>query len=808
MAASIPAQGARAYHAVMPERDVTLIAPLSGPVLAIEDAPDPVFSQRLLGDGIAIEPTSDTLLAPCSGTVIQLHRSGHALTIAAESGAEVLLHIGIDTVSLGGRGFRPHVAQGARVRVGDRLISFDADRVARAAPSLQTMIVIANGDHHRIEWRASGAVEAGRSTLLVVRESAAADAAAAAAASPGAVVERAATVGHGGGLHARPAALVREAARPFAAHVTIHRGERSADARSVVKLMALSTARGESVMVRATGTDAAEAVAAVVRAIEMVSAEDPAPAEPPRRPAATSSAGGGNGIPGVSASPGLAIGRAVRLDHDEIELPERGGEPEAERAQLTAALAAVQEEIAAAIRTARARGAGKEVGIFEAHAALLDDPDMGSEMDGGIAAGESGGHSFRRVVRSRCAELKATGNRLLGERAADLRDLERRVLRTMVGAAAPAPELFPASILVADDVGPSDLTRLPRDRLVGLCTSRGGATSHVAILARSLGIPALVAVGGRIEELEHGTELLLDADAGEVDPAPTAARLAAARSELAARAEKRAARAAAAATPATTRDGHSIEVAANIATEADAHEAVQNGADAVGLLRTELLFLERDTLPDARRAAGRLPGGDRRAGRPHRDHPHARRRQRQGAPRCLPLEPEPNPALGLRGIRTSFARPDVLDTQLRALARGAPRLRLPHHDPDGRRRRRAARGVRARLAELAAPDELPAARRDDRGAVGRDPGRPAGQRRRLPVDRHQRPHPVHAGDGPHPPGPGAAVRRPAPGGAPPRARHGGGRARATAPGSACAARWPATSTRSRCWSASASPSCR
>ncbi len=672
----------------MPAPDVTLVAPLSGPLLPIEEAPDPVFSQRLLGDGVAIEPVSETLLAPCDGTIIQLHRSGHALTIAAASGAEVLLHIGIDTVSLGGRGFRPHVAQGARVRTGDRLISFDADRIARAAPSLQTMVVVANGDRHRIEWRGSGVVEAGRSRIMVVRASGG-EREEAASAEGG--LETQAVVGHGGGLHARPAALVREAARPFSARVTIERGGRAADARSVVKLMALGAAKGESVTVRGVGGDAAAAVAAVVAAIERVSADE-AVAE-----AAPAIATTGR-LAGVSAAPGLAIGRVVRLDHDEIELEERGAGAAIERARLAEAIGAVQEEIAQAVRTARARGAGKEVGIFEAHAALLDDPELGAAVEAGIESGEGAGHSFRRVVRGLCEELKATGNRLLAERAADLRDLERRVLRAMVGAEAPAPELFEASVLVAEDVGPSDLTRLPREKLFGLCTARGGATSHVAILARSLGIPALVAMGERIGELEHGREVLLDADAGEVDPAPTAARLAQAAQEIAARAEKRAARAAAAATPAETRDGHRIEVAANIATEADAREAVKHGADAVGLLRTELLFLERDTLPDVgeQRAAYQAVVdalGGRRAIIRTLDVGNDKEL------RCLPLEPEPNPALGLRGIRTGFARPEVLDAQLRALAAVRPasacRIMIPMVADVGELRR-----VRARLEEL------------------------------------------------------------------------------------------------------------
>lgn len=674
----------------MPAPDVTLLAPLSGPLLPIEEAPDPVFAQRLLGDGVAIEPTSETLLAPCDGTIIQLHRSGHALTIAAASGAEVLLHIGIDTVSLGGRGFRPHVVQGARVRTGDRLISFDADRVARAAPSLQTMVVIANGDRHRIEWRAAGVVEAGKSRILVVRASGEEREE---AASGAAAHQHSAVVGHGSGLHARPAALVREAARPFSARVTIERGGRSADARSVVKLMALGAGKGETVLVRGAGMDAAAAVAAVVAAIERVTAEEPV-AEEVAPVIATAGRLGG-----VSAAPGIAIGRVVRLDHDEIELPERGDGAAVERARLAEAIGAVQGEIAEAVRVARARGARKEVGIFEAHAALLDDPETSAGVEAGIEAGESAGHSFRRVVRGQCADLKATGSRLLAERAADLRDLERRVVRAMVGAEPPAPELFASTILVAEDVGPSDLTRLPREQLAGLCTARGGATSHVAILARSLGIPALVAMGARIGQLEHGREVVLDGDAGEVDPAPSEERLAAAAREIAARAEKRAARAAAAATPADTRDGHRIEVAANIATEADAREAVKHGADAVGLLRTELLFLERESLPDVgeQRAAyqaivdalgGRTAiirtldvGNDKEL-------------------RSLPLEPEANPALGLRGIRTGFARPEVLDAQLRALAAVRPasacRIMIPMVADLGELRR-----VRARLAELA-----------------------------------------------------------------------------------------------------------
>src|SRR5262249_43146893 len=140
---------------------LSLVAPLKGPVLPLDATADPVFSGRMLGDGVAIEPLSATLLAPCAGVVCQAHRSRHAVTIRASNGAEILLHVGIDTVTLGGRGFALHVTEGERVVAGQPLITFDADEVARSAPSLQTMVIVTNGDRFSIDWRAEGHVEPG-----------------------------------------------------------------------------------------------------------------------------------------------------------------------------------------------------------------------------------------------------------------------------------------------------------------------------------------------------------------------------------------------------------------------------------------------------------------------------------------------------------------------------------------------------------------------------------------------------------------------------------------------------------------------
>src|SRR4051812_29253479 len=130
----------------VPSSDLRIIAPLAGILVPLERVPDPVFAQRMVGDGISLDPTSDVLLAPVAGTVTQLHDAHHALTITTDGGVEVLVHVGLDTVKLRGEGFSPRVKLGDRVEVGQPVLGFDADLVARRARSLLTEIVIANPD--------------------------------------------------------------------------------------------------------------------------------------------------------------------------------------------------------------------------------------------------------------------------------------------------------------------------------------------------------------------------------------------------------------------------------------------------------------------------------------------------------------------------------------------------------------------------------------------------------------------------------------------------------------------------------------
>lgn len=653
---------------------ITLAAPLSGLALPLSAVPDPVFAGGMMGAGLAIEPLSSTLLAPCAGEVIQLSATGHALTLRAANGAEVLLHIGIDTVKLGGAGFTPLVATGAQVACGQPLIEFDIDAIARRAPSLLTVVVVSNSDAMTLSDSASGPVQAGAAGLLTIRANCAGEAPAPTASTAPACSDSA-RVAHEGGLHARPSALLQGVARRFDAQLDIEFNGQRANARSVTALMALGVGEDDRVTVHAGGAQAAEALAAMLAALQTATAAGHAPAAPVTAPVTALAARSDGKLGGVCAAPGMAVGSVVLLAQQERVLDEHGHGVEAELAALTRALAQVQQAVAQEVAQAAARGAHAESEIFGAHLALLDDPELQQAAEGFVHDGCSAAFAYRRAIRRQCEVLLALDNALLAERVADLKDLERRVIDALLGAAPELAELPPQAVVVADDLTPSQLTRLPRERLAALVLARGGASNHVAILCRALAIPSLVAAGDAVLALAAGSTVWLDAGEGWLDPAPTAANLAAARQQIAEREARRDSLRRHAAAPARTLDGVAIEVAANIVNAAEAAEAVRHGADGVGLLRTEFLFAHRSDAPDEaeQRAAcqavldaldGRTAiirtldaGGD-------KEVPY------------LPLPPEDNPALGLRGIRTGLAMPAVLDSQLRALLSLTPLSRL------------------------------------------------------------------------------------------------------------------------------------
>ncbi len=269
----------------------------------------------------------------------------------------------------------------------------------------------------------------------------------------------------------------------------------------------------------------------------------------------------------------------------------------------------------------------------------------------------------------------------MSERVDDLLDLESQVLLTLNGEAPIVVRNLPErALLIAEDLKPSQLVSLDATRLAGICLAAGGPTSHVAILAAAMGIPALVALGPSLLDVAEGTWLVLDAEQGNLATAPDQTALAAAEQTLAARQQRKQAERAAAHADCRTADGVRIEVFANLGSLAEAQVAVAHGAEGCGLLRTEFLFLEREAPPDEEEQLHQYQGiATALAGRPL-----VIRTLDIGGDKPIPYLPmpaEPNPALGLRGVRTSLWRPDLLHVQLRAILRVQPpgqcRILLP-----------------------------------------------------------------------------------------------------------------------------------
>ncbi|MDN7819883.1 phosphoenolpyruvate--protein phosphotransferase [Burkholderia vietnamiensis] len=697
---------------------IVLLAPLSGPIVALADVPDPVFAGGMFGDGIGIDPLAGRLVAPCAGVVSHLARTGHAVTITTPQGAQVLLHIGIDTVELNGQGFTARVEDGAHVAPGDLLIEFDQDVVARSAHSLVSVIAIANSDAFDVVERASGFATAGETPLLTLRANGAAAGQATQAAHATATatsaheVRRQIVLTQPGGLHARPAARARESVRGFDATVDVQFDGRHASIASVVGLLGLGAGEGATVELIGRGAHAQQAVDAVAREllreahgeVEETPARLRSPAPPTLRHDDGAARAGApldpNTLAGVCAAPGIAVGTLVRLDDADIVPPEpASGTPASESRRLDEALKAVDAELGETVRNASARGAVGEAGIFAVHRVLLEDPTLVDAARDQISLGKSAGFAWRATIRAQIDTLSRLDDALLAERAADLRDIEKRVLRALGYTSGVTRALPDEAVLAAEEFTPSDLSSLDRERVTALVMARGGATSHAAIIARQLGIPALVAVGDALYAIPDGTQVVVDASAGRLEHAPSAVDVERARHERERLDGVREANRQHAREAAATADGRAIEVAANIATLDDANTALDNGADSIGLLRTELMFIHRQTAPSVvehRQSYQSIV--DALQGRTA-----IIRTLDVGADKevdYLTLPPEPNPALGLRGIRLAQVRPDLLDDQLQGLLAvkpfGAVRILLPMVTDAGELVR-----LRARIDEFA-----------------------------------------------------------------------------------------------------------
>ncbi len=654
-----------------------LRAPLSGVVWPLERVPDPVFAQKLVGDGLSIDPTDATLVAPCAGEVIHLHGAGHAVAIRAK-GVEVLMHIGIDTVRLKGAGFTPRVKIGDQVERGTPLIDFDLDQVAIGAKSMLTQIVITNGESAGVTERASGNVRAGVDTFLTLQLTA--GAANSVSAGEGSVTSDAIIIPNPTGLHARPSAVLANVAKSFASEVRLHAGDRSANARSMTSLMSLDVVGGDKVVLVAKGPDAKEAVKKLSGLIAEGLGDEghqpaPAPATTTRariaEPAPQRRSDDPNVLIGVAASPGLAVGTVFQVRRDEIMVEEQGRGVEYERKRLADALGKASGQLEALRAQLLGTADPAKAAIFAAHAELLDDPDFLEIANSAIAKGKSAAFAWKSAATLHAERLAALRNELLAQRANDVRDVGLRVLEILTGVTRLQPTYPENSILIAEDLTPTDTATMEGGAVVGFATVRGGATSHVSILARSLEIPAIAGMEPRALEVANGTPVILDGSRGTLRLSPPATEIERIRQRQARHGTQRKEDIEHAQEPAVTTDGTRIAVFANIGGLRDAQQVAKFGGEGIGLLRSEFLFMDRASAPNEDEQAASYLAIMQAVGP---KFPVILRTLDVGGDKpllYLPIPREDNPFLGERGIRVGLDRPEVLRTQIRASLRAS-----------------------------------------------------------------------------------------------------------------------------------------
>lgn len=671
---------------------VSLKAPLSGVLVPIDEVPDPVFSGKMVGDGVSIDPISAVIVAPCDGRVAQLHASKHAVTLHTKDGLEVLIHVGLDTVKLRGQGFTPRAGVGDVVRAGDPLLEFDPEYLVQHARSLLTPLIITSMDRVvALAVPGTRLVTAGVDNVVLVTMKAGAatstppDTArtsAGVAGTDGVTRSGPLVVKNSSGLHARPAAVLASRAKSFNADVRIRRGTAEVNARSVVSVMGLEVGGGDIIEIIASGPDAEAAIAALSTAVreglgETDTITTPTPRPPATRPTPSrpiSDADSNLGLDllrGIPASPGVVVGSTHRVRHDQLRVTEEANDPRVERRMLDDALERAKGELDELRARLESEGGGDKAAIFAAHRELLDDPDLLGIASAAIDRGKSAAFGWQQAFSQHADKLARLSNDLLAARANDLRDVGRRVLQKLAGVER-APQPYPAdSILVAEELTPSETATLDRSTVRGLCSTGGGASSHIAILARALDVPLVTGIDPRALDVADGTPAVLDGAAGTLRLNPSTAEIARIHDRQITHARQRQEQQAHARERAITLDGHRVEVAANIGGLADAEQGLGLGADGVGLLRSEFLFLDRTTPPsedeqyDLYAACARALGRERRL---------VIRTLDVGGDKPLPYLPQPreeNPFLGERGIRVSLSQPELFRTQVRAVLRAA-----------------------------------------------------------------------------------------------------------------------------------------
>ncbi|MGG2089526.1 phosphoenolpyruvate--protein phosphotransferase [Priestia aryabhattai] len=378
-------------------------------------------------------------------------------------------------------------------------------------------------------------------------------------------------------------------------------------------------------------------------------------------------------IQGIAASSGIAIAKAFRLENPELTVEKKSvTEVEAEVARLEAALEKSKSELETIREHARKELGDDKAEIFEAHLLVLSDPELINPIKDKITnENVNAEHALDEVAAMFINMFESMDNEYMKERAADIRDVTKRVLAHLLGVNVSNPSLISEEVvIIAEDLTPSDTAQLNRKFVKGFTTDIGGRTSHSAIMARSMEIPAVVGTKTVMEDIQNGVLVIVDGLDGEVIVDPSEETVKAYEKKAAEYAEQKAEWAKLVNEKTVSADDHHVELAANIGTPEDVKGVLENGGEGVGLYRTEFLYMGREELPtEEEQFTSYKTVLERMEGKPV-----VVRTLDIGGDKELPylnLPKEMNPFLGFRAIRLCLEMQDMFRTQLRALLRAS-----------------------------------------------------------------------------------------------------------------------------------------
>lgn len=376
---------------------------------------------------------------------------------------------------------------------------------------------------------------------------------------------------------------------------------------------------------------------------------------------------------GIGVSSGFSIGNVVLLKKEALIVPQhRAADVDAEMAAFEATLAAVIAETQALYEKALTEMGASEAEIFEAHKMILEDSEMTDPIRDSIRSdGDNAAWAIEKNMNGVIELFTAMEDDYMRERAADMRDIKERLLRSVLGLrCTDISKLNEGTVIAAYDLTPSDTAKMDSKHVVGIVTEVGGRTSHTAIMARTLEIPAVVGISGLLASVVDGDEIALNGDTGEVFVHPDEGQKAAFYALREAFIAKKKELAGLIGQPSATADGRSVELAANIGTPDDLTRVLENDAEGIGLFRSEFLYMDRKNLPtedEQFEAYKSVVSG-------MSNKPVIVRTLDIGGDKELPalkLHKEENPFLGYRAIRLCLDRVDLFKVQLRALLRAS-----------------------------------------------------------------------------------------------------------------------------------------